>query len=354
MLSIGVDAHKRVHHAVAVDEAGRVVAQWRGPNSGDGWQAVQRWAAALGPERQWGIEGAWNYGRGLAQFLVPAGESVYEINPRWTAAGRRTARQRGKSDSLDGRSIALLVWREGPSLPRVYPEDDTVQLDLLVIEREGILGEITRLRAQLHHLLLQLDPEYATKFPKDLACARGLAALERYTADQTGLADARAAVVHRAAERLRVAVRQVEALEAEIRARATAAGLEPLTRVCGINLLTAAALAGILGPGDRFRSDAELAAYAGAAPLEASSAAAMRHRLNRGGNRRLNAILYRIAVTQARHPTEGRAYLDRRRTEGKSTREAMRALKRFLVRRIWRLWQECLAARRAPSLAIAA
>ena len=123
------------------------------------------------------------------------------------------------------------------------------------------------------------------------------------------LADARTPVVHRASERLRIAVRQVTALEAEIRVRALAARLEPLTRVCGINVLTAAALAGILGPGDRFPSDADLAAYAGAAPLEASSATALRHRLNRGGNRRLNAILYRIALTQARHPTEGRAYL---------------------------------------------
>jgi hypothetical protein len=83
------------------------------------------------------------------------------------------------------------------------------------------------------------------------------------------------------------------------------------------------------------------------------SAAAIRHRLNRGGNRRLNVILYRIAVPQARHPTEGRAHLDRRRTEGKSTREAMGALKRFLVRRIWRLRQECLAARRSASPALA-
>jgi transposase len=113
-------------------------------------------------------------------------------------------------------------------------------------------------------------------------------------------------------------------------------------------------LAGILGPGQRFASDAELVAYTGAAPLGASSAGAVRHRLNRGGNRRLNAILHRIAVTQARHPTEGRAYLDRRRAEGRTTREAMRALKCFLIRRIWRLWLECPATPVAESLPLAA
>jgi len=95
MLSIGVDAHKRVHVAIALDDAGRVVDRWRGPNSADGWQSVYHCAAGLGGARQWGIEGAWSHGRGLAQCLVAGGEAVFEINPRWTAAGRRTARNRG-------------------------------------------------------------------------------------------------------------------------------------------------------------------------------------------------------------------------------------------------------------------
>jgi transposase len=115
--------------------------------------------------------------------------------------------------------------------------------------------------------------------------------------------------------------------------------------LCGIGLLAAGALAGILGPGLRFTSDAQLAAYAGVAPLEASSAGCIRHRLNRGGNRRLNAILYRIAVTQIRLSPAAQAYVARRQREGKSRQEAIRALKRFLIRAIWRLWQECLSRR---------
>ncbi len=118
----------------------------------------------------------------------------------------------------------------------------------------------------------------------------------------------------------------------------------PLTQLTGVQLLTAGALAGILGPGQRFTSEAQLAAYAGVAPLEASSAGAVRHRLNRGGNRRLNAILYRIALVQARSSPAAQAYLARRRAEGKTWREAIRALKRYLVRAIWRLWQQCVTA----------
>ena len=113
-------------------------------------------------------------------------------------------------------------------------------------------------------------------------------------------------------------------------------------------------LAGVLGPGRRFINDAQLAAYAGVAPLEASSAGLVRHRLNRGGNRRLNAIVHRIALTQAHHSPEARAYLERRASEGKSRREAIRALKRFIVRAIWRLWLECEPASAALSMATAA
>ena len=143
-------------------------------------------------------------------------------------------------------------------------------------------------------------------------------------------------------QRLRLVREQAKALAAEIRALA-APRFAPLTAICGIDLLTAAALAGILGPGQRFATDAQLAAYAGVAPREASSAERVRHRLNRGGNRRLNAILYRVAVSQIRHSPQARTYLERRLHEGKTKREALRALKRFIARAIWRRWQECLA-----------
>jgi transposase len=128
----------------------------------------------------------------------------------------------------------------------------------------------------------------------------------------------------------------------------------PLTRLCGVSLLTAGALAGMLGPGRRFTTDAQLAAYAGVAPLEASSAGGIRPRLNRGGNRRLNAILYRIVFTQTRCSPAAQAYVERRMREGKTRREAVRALKRYVVRAIWQLWQECLPLRGTPSLEVAA
>jgi transposase len=342
MITIGVDAHKSVHQALALAETGAVLGNWRGANTPADWQRLLVWAASLPGPRQWGIEGAWNYGRGLAQFLVAHGETVYEVNPRWTAERRRRARKPGKSDRLDAHAVARLVRDEGATLPRVAAEDASAVLDGLVTEREAALGEATRLRNQVHQLLLQVDPDYRAHLPS-LTSAAGVQAIATYTtASPNALQLQRTAAIRRLAQRLQLVLEQATELEHQICTLAER-HYAPLTQLHGVQLLTAAALAGILGPGRRFTAEAQLAAYAGVAPLEASSAGSVRHRLNRGGNRRLNAILYRIAVTQTRSSPEAQAYLARRQAEGKTWREAIRALKRYLIRAIWRLWQQCLA-----------
>ena len=348
MITIGVDAHKRVHQALALNDAGTILGSWRGANTPDSWQLLLAWAVTLPGPRHWGVEGAWKYGRGLAQFLIAHGETVYEVNPRWTAERRRRARKPGKSDRLDAHAVATLVRDEAATLPNVIADDETAVLDLLVTEREAALAEATRIRNHVHQLLLQVDPEYQGHLPS-LTSTAGLRAVETYQCTSTNVLDQqRTAAIRRLAQRLRLVVEQAAALEHEIAAVA-APRYQLLTQLKGVQLRAAGALAGILGPGQRFASEAQLAAYAGVAPLEASSAGIVRHRLNRGGNRRLNAILYRIALTQARSAPEAQAYLARRQAEGKTWREALRALKRYLIRAIWRLWQQCLAAPLPPA-----
>lgn len=341
MIVIGVDAHKRLHVAVALDDRGQVLEEWKGANSPAGWSTFFDWCRALGPERQVGIEGAWNMGRGLAQFLVERGESVFEVNSRWTALGRKSARSVGKTDVLDAQAVAATVLRERGSLPKVTVDDRTVVLDLLVSERQSAIVEATRLRNQIHSLLTVIDPGYEKCLPQ-LKSKAGLQALLEYSTPRSDVINQeRAASVRRLAQRLQLASDQATALGKRIREIA-AEHFQPFTEICGVSLLTAGALAGILGPGRRFATDAELAAYAGVAPLEASSAGKVRHRLNRGGNRQLNAILYRIVLAQSRMSPDARRYIERRRNEGKTRREAVRALKRYVVRAIWRIWQRCL------------
>ncbi len=341
MISVGVDAHKRVHQGVALDEAGREVGEWRGANSPDGWQQFLQWVTGLQEARMVGIEGAWGYGRGLAQFLVLHGETVFEVNSRWTAMGRRIARKRDKTDRLDASAVAAYVRQQGANLPAVAAEDETAALGMLSNERDAAVGEATRVRNRLHALLLTIDPAYGTVYgpPKS---RRVLVRLEAMAPATDGLLDIeRSGMVRRLAQRLRRLEDEADELAERIRELA-APRYSALTQLCGINLLTAGMLAGMLGPGQRFATDAQLAAYAGVSPLEASSASRVRHRLNRGGNRRLNALFYRIALTQAHYSPAARAYLARRVSEGKTKREAIRALKRHLVRVVWKLWKECV------------
>jgi transposase len=342
MLTVGVDAHKTTIMAVAVDAVGREVARWRGPNTVAGWQAVVTWSTTLDGPCQCGIEGAWNYGRGLAQHLVALGATVYEVNSRLTAEGRRRARRPDKTDGLDARAVARVVQRED-ALPRVTGEDETSIVSDLVTEREALVVEVTRLRNQLHQVLTHLDPDYRSRLPS-LTSQRGVRTAATYTTDDPRpVAQHQVRMVRRLAQRLQLTQEQVRVLTQEIE-RLAGQHWAPLTEVYGVNLLTAAALAGLLGPGRRFRTDAQLAAFAGVSPLEASSAEQVRHRLNRGGNRRLNAILHRIAITQLRDHPAAQAYIARRLQEGKTKREALRALKRHLARAIWRRWQDCMAA----------
>jgi transposase len=341
LITLGVDAHKAIHVAVAVDEGGRELGEWRGPNTPHAWASLTQWAAAFGPACWWGVEGAWGNGRGLAQHLVALGFTVFEISPHWTTRLRRNNRRQGKSDRLDARAVARCVREEAPKLPLIHLEDDSVVLDLLSTEREAAISEATRLRNQIHALLSQIDPEYERHLPS-LTSAAGLRALATYASpEETPIQQYRATCVRRLAERLQLATEQADDVAEQIRLLAKDR-YEPLTRLCGVNLLTAGTLAGMLGPGRRFESEAQLAAYAGTSPLEASSSGLTRHRLNRGGNRRLNSVIYRIALTQAHFHLDAKAYLERRVSEGKTRREAHRCLRRYIARAIWRLWQECM------------
>ncbi len=128
--------------------------------------------------------------------------------------------------------------------------------------------------------------------------------------------------------------RTIAQLDRELEQRTTEVA-PALLQLPGCAAVTAAKLLAEIGPVDRFRSDAQLARHSGVAPLEASSGRTQRHRLDRGGNRQLNAALYRIAITQARYHAPARDYLERKRAEGKSRREALRCLKRLLVRAVF-------------------
>lgn len=344
MWIIGVDCHKQVHVAVVVDDQGRECGRWRGANTPDGWRQLRDWGSTQASEVIWGIEGSGQYGRGLAQLLVREGAAVREINPRLTARRRQQGRDRGKTDRVDALAIARLVGQDQQELPVVHPDDASAVVAVQVAAREGLVADLTALRNQLHQHLVQVEPIRKGPWPR-LTTAQGVAALLTLTVpDGHALLAAHARQVRLLATRMRLVMEQIEMLTHEIEA-GSLAWTGPMQEMVGVGPLTAGMLAAHLGR-RVFASDAHLAMYAGVAPLEASSAGHVRHRLNRTGNRRLKAIIHRIALSQSRHSAQAQAYLAKKRNDGKTHKEAFRCLKRLLARVILTAWRQC----QVPSL----
>ena len=325
MIVIGLDVHKRSVTAVAVEEAGRLLDEKVIPVGSD---ELLGWAAALDGERLWAVEDCRQLTRWLEQQLVAVGEQLVRVPPKLTVPERRAGRTRGKSDPIDALAIARAALRE-PNLSRPRPDEPVYrEIKLLVDHREDLVDQRRRTQQRLRWHLHQLDPTYEVPL-RMLSRASHLERVARWLARQNKGLQVRLA--RELVSTVRQLNRAITELDQELEQRA--AEVAPaLLELPGCAAVTAAKLLAEIGPVDRFKSDAQLARHSGVAPLEASSGRTQRHRLDRGGNRQLNAALYRIAITQARYHAPARDYLERKRSEGKSRREAIRCLKRLLVR----------------------
>ncbi len=339
MIWIGVDAHKRVHQAVAISDQG-IAGERTLPNTTAAWAELLAWAGQW-PERVWAVEGAWYLGRGVAQYLAAEGEQVHEVSGRLTAKRRTRAVRPGKSDRLDAHAVALLLREEAARLPRVLAQDDqTAAVQLWSRTQAELTKDMTRLINRLHDLLLLCDPEYAGRLPA-LKTKAAITALLQYQAPgPSAIAREREQVIRSTAAQLELLDRQDRELRRKLE-RASTARFSPLRQIEGIGPLIACGLVAELGRPRPGFGEEQLAAFSATAPLEASSAGATRHRLNRGGNRRLNMLFHQIVLTQGRMYPPAQAYLARRKAEGLSKREARRALKRLLVRRVFHAWLDC-------------
>jgi transposase len=264
----------------------------------------------------------------LERQLLGVGEALVRVPPKLTVPERRAGRTRGKSDPIDALAIARAALRE-PELSSPRPDERVYrEIKLLVDHRDDLVDQRRRCQQRLRWHLHQLDPTYEVPLRR-LDRDSHLERARRWLARRQPELQVRLA--RELVSTIRQLNRSITDLDRELEQR-TEKVAPALLELPGCAALTAAKLLAEIGPIDRFRSDAQLARHGGVAPLEASSGRTQRHRLDRGGNRQLNAALYRIAITQARYYAPARAYLERKRSEGKSRREALRCLKRQLVR----------------------
>jgi transposase len=343
---VGVDPHKRTLTATVIDPRGGVVASEHFRVSGDGHRAFEAWARQFGPIVRFGIEGASGWGRHTAIFLGEHGYDVRDVCPNRTARHDR-ARQRGKSDVLDSERIARETLAH-PLLPRAFkrarqdagPDEHSELLAVWWQARCSLIKRRQHLLLEAEAVLRDLPLELIERLPDTPKVRSRLAALAGHTRRRRFdppttlrlgvLGGYRAEIAKLDTEEKRV-TREL--------ARLVQASGSALEELCGLSTVSVAELLVEVGDPRRF-TEGGFARFNGTAPLAASTAEGpgepVRHRYNPGGNRRVNAILYRMAITQLRcEPRAKRLYADAR-ANNHTKKEARRILKRHLSDVVYR------------------
>lgn len=320
MVTIGSDSHKSTHTFVAADANGRKLVEKTVKATSEGHLEALRWASRW-PERRWALEDCRHLSRRLEADLLRAGETVVRVSPKLMAEARKGARTSGKSDPIDALAVARAALRE-PDLPLARLEGASREVRVLVDHREDLVRERTALHNRLRWLLHELEPGH--QIP-----ARALNRFKILDELET-LLSGRQGAVARVARQLvshgRSLTSAINELEQEITELVTA--LAPnLLALVGCGALTGAKLIGETAGIVRFHSRAAYAMFNGSAPIPVWSGRE-RHRLNRGGNRQVNAALHRIAITQLQRHAPAVAYVERRMADGDTKTEAIRLLRR--------------------------
>ncbi len=326
----GVDTHKDLHVAAVIDQTGRVLGSESFAANPAGYRRLESWMCAFGPVVKAGIEGTSSYGVGLTRHLLGAGVEVVEV----IRPNRQVRRRRGKSDTVDAEAAARAAL-SGDAATAPKGNDGIVEsIRALRVALCSTRSHRTRVANQIRDLI--------NTAPEQLRCG-----LEPLTTPQRVKRCARfrpgdlTQPVEATKAALRTLARQHLALSSdldELRGhldQLTVAANPALRAAKGIGTDTASILLIAAGDNpDRLRSEASFAALCGASPVEASSGKITRHRLNSGGNRQANHALWRIAMVRLSTDPDTRAYAQRRRHEGKTRREIIRCLKRYIAREV--------------------
>lgn len=330
---VGVDTHGERHSFALVDaRTGALLREWQLPARAQGYRRALALASRFAEGRRlWALEGSGCYGAGLARFLTAAGECVREVERPW----RRGSRARLKSDPLDALRAARVAFERPLAIPRAGGAREALRV-LLATREQAV--EVRRVGLNQLRALLVTAPDELRQRLSGLS-ARSLPARCKALRLRAAAGEAERASVlalRLCAQRVLTASKEAQTLEREI-ARLVHALAPSLLTEPGVGPISAGFLLLGWSHRGRLRSEAAFARLTGAAPIPASSGKVTRHRLDRGGDRRLNRALHTIVLAKRRSDPATIAYIERRLQEGKTTREAVRCLKRYLARRLYRL-----------------
>ena len=332
---VGIDVHKRTHAVALLDKRGGEIATVIVANSPEGFQRLIGWLVDHeASEAVIGVESPGSYGRCLVGALAAAGHEVLHV-PAWRTHRERHRQGPGKTDPGDAISIAQVVLRKRSELAPALEPDVIRALSMLELQRRRFVRDRTQAIQRLRADWTQVDPVAEGRVVR-LDRQRELRRLKRLRFGDCLAERIAARCIRELARDIEDLNGRIAALDSEI-AQLLAEHGNPLAELHGAGTNLAAAVIAQAGDVRRFKSAGAFARFCGAAPIPCGSGQTSgRHRLHRGGNRQLNAALYRIAIVQARHHPQAQRYLARKIAEGKSKREARRALKRHLANVIYR------------------
>jgi transposase len=327
---LGVDTHADFHVAVALDHLGRRLSSFTFSTTTSGYDDLLQWCESIGTLEAVGIEGTGSYGSGLARHLLSLGISVFEVS----RPNRQHLRRYGKSDLTDAHAAALSVLSGNVSRPK-SSSGFIESIRLLKFARSSALKARTQASNQIHASLVT-SPSNLTERLRPLSTKNLLSTISALEVGTLSSPDNVTRLVLRSlALRYLALESEIAIYDKEIR-KAVNATCPALLELFGVGVDTASSLLCAIGDNpERLRSESSFAYLCGVAPMSASSGKVVRHRLNRSGNRDANRALHTIALVRMSHESRTQAYVQRRTMEGKSKREIIRCLKRYIVREIY-------------------
>ncbi len=330
----GVDTHADTHVAAAVDHNGGLLGIESFPADAGGYESLLGWLVGFGQVEQIGVEGTGSWGVGLARFLHDQEILVVEVD----RPNRQTRRKEGKSDPTDAVAAARAALSGEASVIPKSRNGPVEQIRVLMVARRSAREQRIQSLNQLRHLVFTapepIRVRYKDRYKTGLVTEAANMRPNRGSDPVIYTTNLMIRNLARRVKRLNTEMAEIDRLLTDL-LKQTAPGLFELH---GLGTDTTASLLVAAGDNpDRIGSEGSWAHLCGVTPLPANSGkVTTRFRLNRGGDRNANAALHRIVLTRMSSHDETRAYVTRRRTEGLSTPEIMRCLKRYVARQTFK------------------
>ena len=302
------------------------------PTTRQGYRSLEVWATGFGPVKAFGIEGTGSYGAGLSRDLQTKGHTVLDV----IRPNRQLRYLHGKSDILDAESAAKSVLNGQAAAQAKTQSGASEMIRHIKIARDSAVKSKSQAMITLKTLIINAPAELRASLDQirgPITLVRHISALR--PGEITSPTASAKAALRALAQRWLILHEEIQIHEAELE-RLVADKAPKLMKSHGISTLTVAEMLILVGDNpERIRSEAALAKLCGICPIPASSGKTTRMRLNRGGNRQANAAIYRVAVVRMRDDDRTKAYAARRTAEGKTRREIIRCIKRYIVREVY-------------------